>query len=569
VTFLNLSKRRMLGDILVAQGIVSQQQLEAALAIQQRTKQRLGDILIETGITTESQIANALHAQLGIEMVELRGIKIPPEVIGLVSGSILRKHKVLPIGFDEKDQNTLILAVADPLDMVAQDDIAIITGRRIELRVATVGAINSVLDRYFGTEEAMSAAEQYTKEREQQLQGLEETVLQTESELSSAPIVQLVKTMIEQAVRQRASDIHIEPLEKKVRVRYRIDGILTEKMMYDAALLSAIVTRIKILGRMDISEKRKPQDGRITTTVDHAEYDIRVSIIPTSYGEKVVMRIASANVLTRDKSELGFRSWELEKFDHILANPHGMILVTGPTGSGKSTTLYTALSALNSPEVNIVTVEDPVEANIPGINQIQVNPKADLTFASALRAILRQDPDIIMIGEIRDYETASIAVQASITGHLVVSTLHTNSSAATVTRLIDMGVESFLLADSLVGVIAQRLVRRLCTNCREQRPATAQEKELLGVDPSQPVTIYAPCGCHLCGETGYYGRIGVYEIMEITPQLRRIIAAKGTTEQIKEQAIADGMHTLRRSASDYVLDGTTSISEMIKVSFET
>lgn len=568
MTFLNLSKRKMLGDILVAQGIVTRQQLEAALAIQQRTKQRLGDILIETGITTESQIANALHAQLGIEMVELRGIKIPPEVIGLVSGSILRKHKVLPIGFSEKDQNTLILAVADPLDMVAQDDIAIITGRRIELRVATVGAINSVLDRYFGAEEARTAAEQYTKEREQQLQSQEETALQANSELSSAPIVQLVKTMIEQAVRQRASDIHIEPLEKKVRVRYRIDGILTEKMMYDASLLAAIVTRVKILGRMDISEKRKPQDGRITTTVDHAEYDIRVSIIPTSYGEKVVMRIASANVLTRDKSELGFRSWELKKFDHILSNPHGMILVTGPTGSGKSTTLYTALSALNSPEVNIVTVEDPVEANIPGINQIQVNPKADLTFASALRAILRQDPDIIMIGEIRDYETASIAVQASITGHLVVSTLHTNSSAATITRLIDMGVESFLLADSLVGVIAQRLVRRLCTNCREQRPATAQEKELLGVDPSQPVMIYAPCGCHLCGETGYYGRIGVYEIMEITPQLRRIIAAKGTTEQIREQAIADGMQTLRMSASEYVLDGTTSISEMIKVSFE-
>jgi type IV pilus assembly protein PilB len=567
--FLNLPKRKMrLGDILAAQGIVTDKQLEAALAIQQKTKQRLGDILIETGITTESQITNALHSQLGIDMIELRGIKIPPEVIGLVSGSILRKHKVLPVGFDEKDSNALILAMADPLDMVAQDDIAIITNRRIETRVATVGAINSVLDRYFGNEEAMTAAEQYTKEREQQLQLLEESALQAELELNSAPIVQLVKTMIEQAVRQRASDIHIEALEKKVRIRYRIDGILTEKMMYDAALLPAIVTRIKILGRMDISEKRRPQDGRITITVDHAEYDVRVSVLPTSYGEKVVMRIASATGLTKEKSELGFRDWELKKFDHILSNPNGMILVTGPTGSGKSTTLYTALSELNSEEVNIVTVEDPVEANIPGINQVQVNVKAEMTFANALRAILRQDPDIIMIGEIRDYETASIAVQASITGHLVVSTLHTNSSAATITRLIDMGVESFLLADSLVGVIAQRLVRRLCTSCRRQRPATEQEKELLGVAGSEPLMIYAPTGCHLCGDTGYYGRIGIYEIMEITPALKRIIADKGTTEQIKEQTVKDGTHTLRMSASEYVIAGTTSVSEMVKVSFE-
>ena len=557
-----------LGDILKAQGIVTDKQLEAALAIQQRTKQRLGDILIETGITTETQITNALHSQLGIEMVELRGIKIPPEVIGLVSGSILRKHKVLPIGLDDKDQNALILAMADPLDMVAQDDIAIITNRRIEPRVATIGAINSVLDRYFGNEEVMTAAEQYTKEREQQQQVLEDAVTQAEVELNAAPIVQLVKTMIEQAVRQRASDIHIEALEKKVRIRYRIDGILSEKMMYDGALLAAIVTRIKILGRMDISEKRKPQDGRITTSVDHSEYDVRVSVIPTSYGEKVVMRLQNATVLTRDKSELGFRNWELKRFNHILANPNGMILVTGPTGSGKSTTLYTALSELNGEDVNIVTVEDPVEANVPGINQIQVNVKAELTFASALRAILRQDPDIIMIGEIRDFETASIAVQASITGHLVVSTLHTNSASATVTRLIDMGVESYLLADSLVGIIAQRLVRRLCTACRKQRAATDQEKVLLGVDPNLPITIYAPAGCPMCGETGYYGRIGVYEIMEITPPLKRIVATKGTTEQIREQAIRDGMHTLRMSASEYVLDGTTSISEMVKVSFE-
>jgi type IV pilus assembly protein PilB len=561
-------KKLRLGDILIVQGVINEEQLSAALATQQKTKRRIGDILIEAGFTSEDEIARALHLQLGIEMVDLRGIKIPPEIIGLVSGSMLRKHKVLPIGFDENDSNILVLAMSDPLDMVAQDDIAIISNLRVEPRIATAGAINSVLDKLFGKEEAMSAAEQYTKEREQQLQLLEEAALQDESDLNSAPIVQLVKTIIEQAVRQRASDIHIDALEKQIRIRYRIDGVLTERMRYDISLLAAIVTRIKIMGGMDISEKRKPQDGRITMIVDLTEYDIRVSILPTSYGEKVVMRLAAANALTRSKAELGLRDWELEHFDHILSNPNGIILVTGPTGSGKSTTLYTALSELNVEGVNIITVEDPVEANIPGVNQVQVNPKADLTFASALRSILRQDPDIIMIGEIRDFETASIAVQASITGHLVVSTLHTNSSAATITRLLDMGVESFLIADSVVGVIAQRLVRRLCTACRCQRDATDIEKSQMGLPVEKDFQLYDAVGCPLCSETGYYGRIGVYEIMEVTPALKHIISARGSTEQIKDMALSEGMSTLRMSATDYVLKGITTFSEMLKVSFE-
>ena len=561
-------KKLRLGDILIVQGVIYEEQLSAALATQQKTKRRIGDILIEAGYTSEDEIARALHLQLGIEMVDLRGIKIPPEIIGLVNGSMLRKHKVLPIGFDEYDSNILILAMSDPLDMVAQDDIAIITNLRVEPRIATAGAINSVLDKLFGKEEAMSAAEQYTKEREQQLQMLEEAALQEESDLNSAPIVQLVKTIIEQAVRQRASDIHIDALEKQIRIRYRIDGVLAERMRYDISLLAAIVTRIKIMGSMDISEKRKPQDGRITMIVDLTEYDIRVSILPTSYGEKVVMRLAAASALTRSKAELGLRDWELEHFDHILSNPNGIILVTGPTGSGKSTTLYTALSELNVEGVNIITVEDPVEANILGVNQVQVNPKADLTFASALRSILRQDPDIIMIGEIRDLETASIAVQASITGHLVVSTLHTNSSAATITRLLDMGVESFLIADSVVGVIAQRLVRRLCTACRSQRSATEIEKTHMGLPVEKDYQIYDAVGCPLCSETGYYGRIGVYEIMEVTPALKHIISARGSTEQIKDTALSEGMNTLRMSAADYVLKGITTFSEMLKVSFE-
>ena len=357
-------------------------------------------------------------------------------------------------------------------------------------------------------------------------------------------------------------------MEKKVRIRYRIDGTLYEKVTYSTRLLPAIVARVKIIGGMDIAEKRKPQDGRITQVVDRLEYDIRVSILPTVYGEKIVMRLTSKTALTREKSQLGLKTEELEQFDRILSNPHGILLVTGPTGSGKSTTLYTALSELNNSEVNIITVEDPVEANIDGINQIQVNNKADLTFASALRSILRQDPDIIMIGEIRDTETAQIAVQASITGHLVVSTLHTNSAASTVTRLEDMGIEPYLIADSTVGIIAQRLVRRLCPFCKKEKSSDEEERKLLGLEDKEDLVIYEPCGCNKCDNTGYKGRIGVYEIMEVTHDLKNVIAKGGNADEIKQIALNEGMRTLRMSATQYVLDGITSISEMKKVSFD-
>ena len=319
---------------------------------------------------------------------------------------------------------------------------------------------------------------------------------------------------------------------------------------------------------MDISEKRRPQDGRITQVVGRQEFDIRVSILPTIYGEKIVMRLAAKNALNRDKSELGFSEQELKQFDHILSNPHGILLVTGPTGSGKSTTLYTALSELNTEDVNIITVEDPVEANIDGINQVHVNAKADLTFASALRSILRQDPDIIMIGEIRDGETAGIAVQASITGHMVVSTLHTNSAASTITRLADMGIAPYLIADSIVGVIAQRLVRRLCPECKQLVEANADELELLGLPAGTKQMVYKPCGCSKCDNIGYKGRIGVYEIMNMTPELKRIIARGGSADEIKDGALKNGMSTLRMSATRYVMNGITSVSEMAKVSFE-
>lgn len=556
-------KKVRLGDALVKDGVITESQLQNALELQKTTGQKLGEALVDSGMVTEDAIAKVLAAQLGYENIDLQNISIAKEVQELVAPAILKKNKVLPVEFAPDNMNVLRVAMADPLDLDAMDDISIITGCQVEPMVSTPRSVMLAIDKFYGSDDVASALEEYTRSRMEE----EEEDIYSE-DINSSPIVILVKEMIEKAARQRASDIHIEPLEKKVRVRYRIDGALYEKARYDIKILAALVARVKIIGGMDIAEKRKPQDGRITQVVDRMEYDIRVSVLPTVYGEKIVMRLASKTALNREKSQLGLKPHEMEQFDHILKNPHGILLVTGPTGSGKSTTLYTALSELNTEDVNIITVEDPVEANVDGINQVQVNPKANLTFASALRSILRQDPDIIMIGEIRDQETAGIAVQASITGHLVVSTLHTNSSASTITRLADMGVEPYLIADSIVGVIAQRLVRRLCLNCRRPRLATADELEIMGKKPEEQVQIYEPCGCPQCDNMGYKGRIGVYEIMTMTPGLKRIIAKNGNADEIKAQAMKDGMHTLRMSASEYVLNGITSFSEMMKVSFD-
>lgn len=558
-------KKLRLGDVLVNSGVITAEQLQKGLELQKGSGRKLGETLVDEGITTEENIAKALSSQLGYEMVDLQDVSIDEEILNLVPPNILKKHKMIPFEYSKMGMNVLRVAMSDPMNMAAMDDINIITNLQVEPVVATPRDVMLALDRYYGQAEVNSALEEYVKEKTSQMAEQEDIY---SDDINNSPIVQLVKTMIEQAVRQRASDIHIEPMEKQVRVRYRIDGALYEKATYNISLLPALVARIKIIGGMDISEKRKPQDGRITQVVDRREFDIRVSILPTVYGEKIVMRLTSKNALSREKSQLGLKPHDLQRFDHILKNPHGILLVTGPTGSGKSTTLYTALSELNKEDVNIITVEDPVEANIDGINQVQVNNKADLTFASALRSILRQDPDIIMIGEIRDQETASIAVQASITGHLVVSTLHTNSAASTITRLVDMGIEPYLIADATVGVIAQRLVRRLCPDCKRAKKADAEDLEMLMRKPEEDLTIYEPCGCAKCDGTGFRGRIGVYEIMEVTPQLKHIISKGGEVEAIKAQALKDGMHTLRMSATELVLDGTTSVQEMMRVSFD-
>jgi len=561
------NQKKRIGDMLIDEHVITEEQLLQALPVAKEKKKKIGETLIEMGFTTETEIAKALSVQLGIPRIDLSAITIPEDVLSLVSESVLRKHIMVPYAYDDVNPNIIHVAMSDPMDMIALDDISIITNLQPEPAVATAHDILLVLDKYYGDSEAQKMAEVYAAERKELLNKSQEDEAYNQ-DVNNSPVVLLVNSMIEQAARQRASDIHIEALENIVRVRFRIDGALYEKFKYDIHLLPAIIARLKIIGGMDISEKRKPQDGRITMVIDRVEYDIRVSILPTVFGEKCVMRLAQKKALTRNKKDLGLAEDDLRAFDNILKNPNGILLVTGPTGSGKSTTLYTALSELNNEDVNIITVEDPVEANIDGINQVQVNPKAELTFASALRSILRQDPDIIMIGEIRDGETAQIAVQASITGHLVVSTLHTNSAAATISRLEDMGIESYLLADSLVGIIAQRLVRRLCPNCKKEHHATAEEKKVMNVDENGDILIYEATGCEKCDNTGYTGRIGIYEILTVTQNIKNMISRRATADEIARAAQTEGMHTLRQSATKLVLEGTTSYKEMLRTTFE-
>ncbi len=559
-------KRVRLGDALIEKGMITQEQLGEALEKKKGTKMKIGEVLVEMKLVSEMDIVDVLCEQMDIEYVDLRKIVIDEAAVGTIDENFMKKNLVIPFAFDEKSPNILKVAMVDPMDIFAIDDIGIITNMQVKAYISTQSMIESQLDKLFGNNEAMAAAEQFRKEREAEGKTVED--IARDDDVENSPIVQLVKNILEQAVRKRASDIHIEPGEFQVRVRFRIDGSLVQIMNYDISLSQAIAARVKIISGMDISEKRKPQDGRIAMTVDRKDYDVRVSALPTVHGEKIVMRVTGKEALSRDKANLGFNDEELDKFDMLLKNPHGIILVTGPTGSGKSTTLYTALSELNTEDVNIITVEDPVEADLEGINQVQVNNKADMTFAAALRSILRQDPDIIMIGEIRDGETAEIAVKAAITGHLVVSTLHTNSTASSITRLIDMGIEPYMIGDSVVGVIAQRLVKRLCPECKKPREATEDEKRMLGVDPAQSQIIYEPSGCKACGDVGYFGRIGVYEILPVTSGIRTQIVQDAVADKIKDIAVKEGMHTLKDGAASLVLKGVTGYKDMMKIAYE-
>lgn len=543
--------------------VLTQQQARDLMKESQETKKSTREIVLDNNILSEEELMEAISSLYKIPKAYLYEETVPLDVCHIFKADLLRSSVAFAFGFDEEDPNTIYVAFQDPLDMKARDMISVACNRRVRPFVATATDIRNAIDRYYGTEEMKEVVEQYTTASEIDL-SIEEQIIQ--EDINSSPLVILVNSMIEKAIRQRASDIHVEASADNIRVRYRVDGVLYTDATYSSKLLSAILARIKVISGLDISEKHKPQDGRFSFSVDRREYDIRVSTLPTVFGEKCVMRLAMKKVLHQSKEQLGLSGAELERFDRILKRPHGIVLVTGPTGSGKSTTLYTALNELNSDMVNIVTVEDPVEANIDGINQVQVNPKAQLTFANALRSILRQDPDIIMIGEIRDSETAAIAVQASITGHLVVSTLHTNDTASSITRLLDMGIESYLIADSVVGIVAQRLVRRLCPYCKKEHLVTTSEAAYLGVE--EGTTIYTADGCQRCGNTGYHGRIGVYEIMEITPQLAEMISNRESADNIREEAVQEGMFTLKQSAREFVLKGTTSLSEMQRITAE-
>jgi type IV pilus assembly protein PilB len=556
--------------LLIDAGVITSEQLAEALQKQKVLGMRLGETLIELKFTTEGEILEALHRQMGFPIAHIREAKLAQEVIALIPEKIVRKHSALPFEVDSDNPNILRVAMADPLDLIAIDDLAIFTNMQIEPMVASMEDIQFGIERYYGNEQVAKMADAYSKERKEQMASRGRQQEEESSDVDDAPIVILVNKIVEQAVNERASDIHIEAMENSVRVRFRIDGAMQEMMRYEKELQNAIVARIKVISGMDISVKRAPQDGRMTQVFNRVEYDIRVSSLPTVYGEKIVMRLASKQALTKDKKELGFPEEELRRFDQLVKNPHGIILVTGPTGSGKSTTLYTVLSELNGGDVNIITVEDPVEADVDGINQVQVNEKAGLTFASALRSILRQDPDIIMIGEIRDEETASIAVKAAITGHLVVSTLHTNSAASTITRMEDMGIEPYLIADSTVGIIAQRLVRRLCPKCKKPHDITDLDKQRLRVRGEGSVTIYEPGGgsCAYCNGTGYRGRIGVYEIMTVSPGIRRVVSAGGGAEEIQDVALKEGMTTLRNGAAKLALQGITSVAEVERIATE-
>lgn len=545
-------------------GMITQEQLDKAIDLQKKTGDKLGNTLIKLGYVSEDDIIQVLEFQLGIPHVKLEKYNIDKAAYSSIPESLARRYGLIPI---KKENGILTVAMSDPLNVFAIDDLKIYSGLEIQPAIANHNDVIKAIDRYYSTEKAMKAVEEFKKEHTSTLRiNSEAATAQSNDEIKNSPAVKVINSIIEQAVRNRASDIHIEPFETYIKIRFRIDGELSEIMRPEIDIMSAISARIKIIGGMNIAEKRLPQDGRISVEVDGREYDLRVSILPTLFGEKIVIRVANKQTFVLQKDELGFNEYESKQFENMLLNPHGIILVTGPTGSGKSTTLYSALSEINRPDINIVTVEDPVECIIEGVNQVQVNTKTGMTFATGLRSILRQDPDVIMIGEIRDSETAEIAVRAAITGHLVLSTMHTNDAPSSVLRLIDMGIEPYMVSSSMVGVIAQRLVRRICKNCRVQYTATNEEMEMLGLGGEKPM-LYKGRGCPMCNKTGYRGRQGIYEVMTVSKIHREMINNRCSEVRLKDYSVESGMLTLRDNLIKKVLAGETTVDELIKTAY--
>lgn len=556
------SNKEKLGELLLKVNKISKEQLDSALEEQKTSKKKLGEILIEKGFVTKQDIHEVLEFQLGIPYISLDDYQIDKNIVKIVPENIARKNELLALKIRD---NYIIVAMSDPLNMFAIDDIKLATGYDVQPVMCKKDEILNAIERYYREDVAKKVVEEF-------VDSYESTEIDEENDniklgnIDNAPVVKLVNSIISEAVKMRASDIHIEPFENDLRVRYRIDGDLQEIMKLSIKSHPPIVTRIKIMGKMDIAEKRIPQDGRVEFIVNEKQIDMRLSTLPTVYGEKIVIRLLDRDSFLFSKEDLGFNKENLKQFNKILRQPYGIILVTGPTGSGKTTTLYAVLKELNTIDKNIITIEDPVEYKIDGINQVQVNNKSGLTFANGLRSILRQDPDIIMVGEIRDSETAEIAVRAAITGHLVLSTLHTNDTASTIARLIDMGIEPYMVSSSVVGIISQRLVKKLCDNCKIPYKANDLEKKLLGKEENENIILYKPGLCNKC-VNGYKGRTGIQEVMPINEEIRRLISNGAMTDEIKNEAVSQGMLTLEDNCKGLVLNGITTIDEMIRVGY--
>ena len=553
-------KPKQLGQILLEQGLLEQDQLDRALEEHRNTPKSLGRVLIDLGYIRERDLVRALAEQVGLEFVDLTEYRIDPGIATLIPEAICRRYRALAIG--ERD-GKLLVAMSDPANVYALDDIRTITGRDVQPVVATANDVEQAIAKFTGAGdqvEALASEAVEALEREADLSDVEAAV-------EDAPIVKLVQAIMNQAVTDRASDVHIEPTEKDVRVRFRVDGVLHEVMHSPKSIQGGLISRLKVMADLNIAEKRVPQDGRVSIRVGTKQLDLRLATLPTVFGEKIVIRILDKSNALLKLSDLGFQQHAFDRYEEAFRKPYGAILVTGPTGSGKSTTLYATLNIVNSVDKHIVTIEDPVEYRLPGVNQIQVNPKAGLTFASALRSILRADPDIILIGEIRDRETAMIAVESALTGHLVLSSLHTNDAPSAISRLTEMEVETFLVASAVDVVVAQRLARLLCEKCREAHEPNPEELREAGIDVSRHAggQFFRAVGCTACSNTGYRGRFGLYEVMPMTEEIERLTVERASSNAIRTVAIEQGMRTLRDDGLEKAAAGLTSIEEIARV----
>ena len=551
-----------LGDLLVHVGLLSEEQLQEALGLQKESKQRLGALLIEQGYITEQQLIHALEMQLGIEFIDLSRINIPSEMAQALSKNIAKKYGIVPVRM-ERDQ--LFIAMSDPMNFVALEEAKTAARKRIVPLISTAEAVERSIIALYGNEGAARAIEEMRREvRENEFSTNLPATSRVDDDAQSAPTIRLVNSVIERAVTERASDIHMEPSEKELRVRMRIDGVMRNILTVPKDLQQAVTSRLKVMGNMDISERKIPQDGRANVTMKSMDVDLRMSTLPTIFGEKLVIRLLDKNAQLLDKAAIGLAGEDLEKYDRLVKSNSGVLLIVGPTGSGKSSTMYTMLHELNTDAVNIVTLEDPVEYHMDGINQVQINEKTGMTFSGGLRAVLRQDPDIIAVGEIRDGETAQIAMRAAMTGHLVLSTVHTNSAAAALDRLADIGCEDYLVAAALRGVISQRLLRRVCPHCKQEYTPNEAQLQALGLAAEAGQVLYKGAGCHRCFHTGYRGRIAVFEILTVDEALRNVISDGGSREALHRQIGAGDFVSLADNCRRLVLAGETSLEEALK-----